>query len=73
MFAEMIPVRAEDDIFILQFRIASLEPANDVVRFERADLLFEVKAGLRVQRHGAKILANRRFLQRIKILPAIGH
>ena len=68
----MIPVRTEDDIFLLQFRIASIKPANHVVRFERANLLFEAKAGPRIQRHGAKIFANGRLLQRIEILPALG-
>ena len=45
MTPEMVPVRGVNDIFVAQFRIASLEFADHVVRFERAKLLLDVDIG----------------------------
>ena len=72
MSSEMIPVRCVNDIFIAQFWIAAVKFANDVVRFERANLLFDLNVRFGRQRCGPKILHNSRFLERIEILPTIG-
>ena len=73
---EMIPVRAEDDVFIFQLRIGAVDSANDIPRLERANLLFDVKTGAHWQpvlmfaRHqldGTEILRSRRFFQLVVI------
>ena len=51
----MIPVRAEEDVFIFQLRIGAVDSANDIPRFERANFLFDVKTGA----HGSRSSCSR--------------
>src|SRR5205823_14372867 len=68
--SEMVPVRCVDDVFILQFRIAPVEFADDVVRFKCAKLLFDVDVVFGIQCHRPELFCDRRLLQRVKILAA---
>ena len=71
MTPEMVPVRSANDVFVPQFRIVTFEFADDIVRFERTNLLFNLDVGFGIQRHRPELFCYRRFLQRIKILAAI--
>ena len=68
MTPEVVPVRRVNYIFVAQFRIASLEFTDHIVRLERAKLLFDVDLRFGFQRHGPELFRDCRFLQRIKIL-----
>ena len=57
MFAEMIPMRGVDDPFVFQLRIAAVDLADDVVRFERTHGLFQIEVGLRANATGTKCFA----------------
>jgi len=37
----MVPVRCVNNIFVPQFRVVAFEFADDIVRFEGANLLFD--------------------------------
>ena len=64
---EMVPVRCVDDVFILQFRIAPVEFADDVVRFKCAKLLFDVDVVFGIQCHRPELFCDRRLLQRVHV------
>ena len=68
----MVPVRSVDDVFVPQFRIVAFEFADDIVRFERANLLLYLDGRCGFQRDRPESLCDRRLLQRIEILSAIG-
>ena len=72
MTPEVVPVRGINNVFIPQFRIVPFEFADDIVRFERANLLFDLDVGFGSQRHRSKFFCDCRFLQRIEILTTIG-
>ena len=67
----MVPVGGVDNVFVLQFRIASFEFAYDVVRFELANLLLDLDTSFGVQRDRPKIFGDGSFLEGLEILPAI--
>ena len=72
MAPEMVPVRGVNDVFVPQFRIVPFEFADDVMRFKGANLLFDLDVGFGIQRHRPELFCDRRFFQRVKILPEIG-
>ena len=65
-------MRRVNDIFVAQFRIASLEFADDVVRFEGAKLLFDVDIRFCIEHRRPEFFCDRRLRQRIEILTASG-
>ena len=70
--SEVVPVRRVNDIFVAQLWIASLEFADDVVRFKGAKLLLDVDISLCIEHLRPELFCNRRLLQRVKILTASG-
>ena len=71
MFAKVIPMCAENHIFVFPFGITAFQFGDDVVRFECANLLFDFKVGLCLQCNWPKVFADGGFLQRIEILSGI--
>src|SRR5881396_1730391 len=69
MTPEMIPVGGVNNVFVLQFRIASFEFAYDVVRFELANLLLDLDISFGVQRDRPKIFRDSSFLSASKSCP----
>jgi len=65
-------VRGVNDEFVFQSGIGTFEFADHVVRFERAQRLFDVNVRFRVQRHRPEILSDCGPFQRVEILAAIG-
>src|SRR5207245_7272605 len=59
MTPEMVPVRGVNDVFVPQFWIVPFEFANDVVRFERANLLFDLNIYRGIQRDRPELFCNR--------------
>ena len=55
----MVPVRGVNDVFVPQFWIVPFEFANDVVRFERANLLFDLNIYRGIQRDRPELFCNR--------------
>ena len=64
----MIPVRAVDDVFVLQRRIAAFELRHDVLRVDRPQRVLDRDRRLHAERHRLELAGRGLLLQRIEVL-----